>query len=147
MNAFNPQQAENTACRGWLSNPRGGADTFDFLEFFEQAAEAENIYGRPALEVGDIVVMDNCPTHHNLGGDVLKEFLSNMNIELVYMPAYSPDFNPAELVFCKIRTVIRYELLYLTKFNLKYFAYSAAEMITPQDMEGLVCGILDQPVS
>ena len=64
----------------------GGADT---LEFFEQAAEAENIYGRPALEVGDIVVMDNCPTHHNLEpGDVLKEFLSNMNIELVYMPAY-----------------------------------------------------------
>lgn len=114
----------------------GGADTLDFLEFFGQAAEAENIYGRPALEVGDIVVMDNCPTHHNLGGDVLKEFLSNMNIELVYMPAYSPDFNPAELVFCKIRTVMRYELLYLTKLNLKYSAYSAAEMITPQDMEG-----------
>ena len=42
----------------------GGADTLDFLEFFEQAAEAVNIYGRPALEVGDIVVMDNCPTHH-----------------------------------------------------------------------------------
>lgn len=114
----------------------GASDTLDFLEFFGQAADAENMLGRPALEVGDVVVMDNCPTHHNLGGEVLKEFLADMNIELVYMPAYSPDFNPAELVFCKMRTLMRYDLLYLTKQNLKYSAYSAAEMVTPTDMEG-----------
>ena len=83
----------------------GAADTLDFLEFFGQAAQAENMFGRPALEVGDTVIMDNCPTHHNLGGEILKEFLADMNIELVYMPAYSPDFNPAELVFCKMRTL------------------------------------------
>ena len=70
----------------------GAADTLYFLEFFEQAAEAENIFGRPSL--GDTVVMDNCPTHHNLGGEVLKQFLADIGIELVYMPAYSPDFNP-----------------------------------------------------
>lgn len=114
----------------------GAANTFDFLYFFEQAANAENIFGRPALEVGDTVVMDNCPTHHNIGGEILKQFLADMNIELVYMPAYSPDFNPAELVFCKVRTLMKYELLCLTKQNLKYSAYSAAEMVTPTDMEG-----------
>ena len=30
-----------------------------------------------------VVVMDNCPTHHNLGGEMLKEFLVDMNVELV----------------------------------------------------------------
>lgn len=114
----------------------GAADTLDFLEFFGQAAKADIIFGRPALEVGDTLVMDNCPTHHNLGGEVLKEYLGEMNIELVYMPAYSPDFNPAELVFGKLRTLMRYELHHITKLNLKLSAYTAAEMVTPADMEG-----------
>ena len=45
--------------------------------------------------------MDNCPFHHNEGGEVLRDFLDDLNIELVYMPCYSPDFNPAEYVFGK----------------------------------------------
>ena len=57
----------------------GAPDTLDFLKFFGQAAEAENMFGRPALEVGDVVVMDNCPTHRNLGGEVLKEFLADVH--------------------------------------------------------------------
>ena len=66
----------------------GAVDTLDFLEFLRKLHKQK--FGRPALEVGDIVIMDNCPTHHNLGGEILKEFLADMNIELVYMPAYSP---------------------------------------------------------
>jgi len=54
---------------------------------------------RPALEIGDIAVMDNCSTHHFAGGEALQEWLSDCNIELVYTPTYSPDFNPAEFVF------------------------------------------------
>ena len=43
-----------------------------FFIFFGEAGNAVNIETkRPALEVGDIVVMDNCPTHHYAGGEAL----------------------------------------------------------------------------
>ena len=81
-------------------------NTIDFLHFFGEAGNAENIETeRPALEVGDIVVMDNCPTHHYAGGEALQEWLSNQNIELVYTPTNSRDFNPPEFVFNKMRSV------------------------------------------
>ena len=70
----------------------GACDTTDFLHFFGEAGNAVNIETeRPALEVGDIVVMDNCPIHHFAGGEALQEWLSDRNIELVYTPTYWPD--------------------------------------------------------
>jgi len=45
----------------------------------------------------------NCATHHFAGG-ALQEWLNERNIELVYTPTYSPDFNPVEFVFNKMRT-------------------------------------------
>lgn len=83
----------------YLNLEQGASDTVEFLQFFGEAGNAGNIEtGRPALEVGDIVVMDNCPTHHFVGGQALKEWLNDRNIELVYTPTYSPDFNPVEFV-------------------------------------------------
>ena len=75
----------------------GPSNTLEFLRFFEEAYMSINpATGRPCLEVGDTIVMDNCPIHHNEGEQVLRDFLNDLNIELVYMPAYSPEFNPAE---------------------------------------------------
>ena len=54
--------------------------------------------------------MDICATHHFAGGEALQEWLSERNIELVYTPTYSSDFNPAEFVFNKMRSVMRYHL-------------------------------------
>ena len=87
----------------------GASDTIEFLRFFGEAGSAANIEtARPALEVGDIVVMDNCATHHFAGGEALQEWLNES--ELVYTPTYSPDFNPAEFVFNKMRSVMRYHV-------------------------------------
>ena len=93
--------------------------------------------GRPALEVGDILVMDNCATHHFAGGEALQdlEWLNERNIELVYRPTYSPDFNPVEFVFNKMRSVMRYVLWELTNENIELAAVQAAvDFITSNDM-------------
>ena len=48
--------------------------------------------------------------HHHQGGRSLQEFLHNLNIELVYIPAYSPDFNPAGYVFGKLKCLLKNQL-------------------------------------
>ena len=55
------------------------------LQFGEAGSAANIETARPALEVGDIVVMDNCATHHFAGGEALQEWLNERNIELVYI--------------------------------------------------------------
>ena len=124
----------------YVNTVNGAADTIDFLHFFEEAFHSVNPRtGRPCLEPGSIIVMDNCATHHNNGGRVLSEFLTDLNIELVYMPAYSPDFNPAEYVFGKIRTVMKYRLGNLTNMNINQCIqsfYTSLDYISLSDMTG-----------
>ena len=80
------------------------------LSLFISMSEAGNAVNfeteRPALEVGNIIVMDNCPTYHFAGGEALQKLLSDWNIELVYTPIYLPDLNPTEFVFNKIKSVM-----------------------------------------
>ena len=119
----------------YMNTVHGASDTLEFLRFFGEAGSAANIEtARPALEVGDIVVMDNCATHHFAGGEALQEWLNERNIELVYTPTYSPDFNPAEFVFNKMRSVMRYHLWDLTNENIEIAAYEAVDHITSHDM-------------
>ena len=119
----------------YMNTVNGASNTFEFLQFFEEAYNSINPNtGRPCLEVGDIIVMDNCPFHHYEGGQVLRDFLDNLNIELVYMPSYGPDFNPAEYVFGKIKALLRYGLWDLTNTNLINSLYTAISHITPGDM-------------
>ena len=102
--AESPNTTVNLMCsltgEDYVNTVEGSADTVDFLTFFEEAYNSINIRsGRPCLDPGSVIVMDNCATHHHRGGRVLQEFLNDLDIELVHMPAYSPDFNPAEYVF------------------------------------------------
>lgn len=110
-----------------MNTVNGASDTTDFPNFFGEAGNVVNIETeRPALEIGDIVVMDNCPTHHFAGGEALQKLLSDCNIELVYTPIYFPDLNPTEFVFNKIRSVMRYDLWELTNENIKLAAPTTA---------------------
>ena len=84
----------------------GATDTVEFL-IFTEGAEAVNIStGRLALENGDIIVMDNLNVHHYDGGTILEDWLSEMGIELLYTPVYSPDLNPIESCFGKVKAVL-----------------------------------------
>ena len=108
----------------------GPSNTFEFLRFFEDAFHSfDPNTGRPCLQPGDVIVMDDCPFHHKEGGEILEDFLNELNIEFVYMPYYSPDFNPAEYVFGKIKTLMKYRLLDLTNANLIESLYNVINFL------------------
>jgi transposase len=58
----------------------------------------------PTLRPGQVVVMDNLSAHK---GDRVKELIEEQGCELIYLPPYSPDFNPIEEAFAKIKGLVR----------------------------------------
>lgn len=58
----------------------------------------------PALSPGDTVVMDNLPAHKVAG---VREAIEAAGARLLYLPPYSPDFNPIEQLFAKLKTLLR----------------------------------------
>jgi transposase len=75
-----------------------GAMTGDlFVAYVEQQLA-------PALRPGDVVVMDNLACHKRAG---VRAAIEAAGARLVYLPPYSPDLNPIELAFAKLKTLLR----------------------------------------
>ena len=58
----------------------------------------------PTLEAGQLVTMDNLSAHKPAR---VRELIEGRGCELIYLPAYSPDFNPIEEAFSKIKAILR----------------------------------------
>jgi transposase len=58
----------------------------------------------PTLKRGGIVAMDNLPVHRGAG---VKHAIEAAGAMLRYLPAYSPDLNPIELAFSKLKAHVR----------------------------------------
>ena len=58
----------------------------------------------PTLRKGQVVVMDNLSAHK---GEKVRELIEGRGCELLYLPPYSPDFNPIEEAFSKIKGLMR----------------------------------------
>ena len=58
----------------------------------------------PELSPGDIVVMDNLPAHKVAG---VRQAIEAAGAQLLYLPPYSPDFNPIEMAFSKLKAMLR----------------------------------------
>ena len=115
----------------------GATNTATFLNFFFEASEATNpATGRPSIEVGDTVVLDNLAVHHYDGGEILEEYLEQMGIEVIYTPVYSPDLNPVEMCFSKIKAKLNGELVNDVRNNIKIAVMDAVETISATDMIG-----------
>jgi transposase len=56
------------------------------------------------LRPGDVVIMDNLASHKVSG---VREAIEAVGAQLVYLPPYSPDFNPIEQAFAKLKTLLR----------------------------------------
>ena len=93
----------------YANTENGASNTLTFLNFWGEAAQNRMPNGQPILEYGDIIVFDNAAFHHNEGGYILAEWLDERGIDVVYLPVYSPEFNPCELVFNKLKTLARRE--------------------------------------
>jgi len=95
----------------------------------------------PALKAGDVVVMDNLSSHKVAG---VRELIEAAGAELLYLPPYSPDLNPIEKAWAKLKQLIR-SAKARTKQELEQAVAEALKLITPENakawfrlaMEGL----------
>jgi transposase len=82
----------------------------DAPRVFEGAIDGERFrawveqFLAPTLAPGDIVIMDNLSSHKVAG---IREAVEAMGAELLYLPPYSPDLNPIEQVFAKLKALLR----------------------------------------
>ena len=68
-----------------------------FLAYVEQVLV-------PTLAPGDVVIMDNLPAHKAAG---VRETIEKAGATLCFLPPYSPDFNPIENAFAKLKALLR----------------------------------------
>jgi len=94
-------------------------------------AYIEQILG-PGLRPGDIVVMDNLGAHKS---HVAKEFVESRSASYLFLPAYSPDFNPIEKMWSKIKQILR-SLQARTQEELFDAVAKALNMVTADDAQG-----------
>ena len=86
----------------------------------------------PSLEEGQVVVMDNLGAHRPKG---IRELIEQRGCELLYLPAYSPDYNPIEEAFAKIKNLLR-KASARSKETLVEAIGVALSAITAQDARG-----------
>jgi transposase len=68
-----------------------------FLAYVEQSLV-------PTLKPGDVVILDNLGSHK---GKAVRDAIRAAGAHLLFLPKYSPDLNPIEQVFAKLKTLIR----------------------------------------
>jgi transposase len=75
----------------------GAMNGATFLAYVEQVLA-------PTLKPGDLVIMDNLPSHKVAG---VREAIEACGAQLIYLPPYSPDLNPIEQAFAKLKALLR----------------------------------------
>jgi len=83
----------------------------------------------PVLETGDVVIMDNCSVHKVKG---ILEPIYEKGAEVSFLPAYSPDLNPIELAWSKIKSILRTQKP-RTKKDMQTAIVTAIDAITKTD--------------
>jgi transposase len=97
----------------------------------------ERVLG-PSLRGGQVVVMDNLSAHK---GERVRELIEQRGCELLYLPSYSPDLNPIEEAFSKMKGLIR-KVEARSREALLEALGAAISAITDQDARGFFqhCG-------
>ena len=83
----------------------------------------------PELAPGDVVILDNLPAHKVSG---VRETITSAGATLVFLPPYSPDFNPIEQAFAKLKALLR-KAAARTVDDLWDAIAEAIEMFTPDE--------------
>lgn len=91
----------------------------------------EEVLG-PTLKAGDVVVMDNLRVHKVAG---IKQLIEERGAKLIYLPPYSPDLNPIEKCWSKIKTYLR-KAKARTREELEQALREVLLTITEEDARG-----------
>ena len=106
----------------------GPMDRVSFEAYVEQALI-------PALVPGSIVVMDNLAAHKS---PTITQMLHAAGAELWYLPPYSPDLNPIELMWSKVKAALRRAKARTQEALLDAIA-KALEDVTPEQSHNFFC--------
>jgi transposase len=86
----------------------------------------------PVLESGDVVILDNLATHKVAG---VKEAIEAVGARVEYLPPYSPDFNPIENLWSKVKQILKGRAP-RTRGQLSRATGAAFAAVTPEDCRG-----------
>ncbi|CZS75078.1 unnamed protein product [Fusarium graminearum] len=103
----------------------GSTDSALFKDFIEQLLHSCGRWPQPK----SVLIMDNASFHHN---DELEPMCVEAGVELVYLPPYSPDFNPIEEYFAELKGFIKKpgpELSELFKKDFRAFIQACVETV------------------
>jgi transposase len=104
---------------------QGGTTNENFIDYLTNVLA-------PTLHEGDIVVMDNMRTHRSKS---VKKVIDDLNLNVIYLPPYSPDFNPIEKMWSKIKSILR-KLKIRALSELKSGIQTAFSKVTADDCKG-----------
>lgn len=109
----------------------GAMNAAAFLAYVEQVLV-------PTLEPGDIVVLDNLPAHKP---PAIAKAIEAVGAVMLFLPPYSPDFNPIELAFAKIKALLK-KAAARTVHGLWDAIRDAIDAVTPHDARSFftACG-------
>jgi transposase len=99
-------------------------DTDIFLAYIEHL-----LY--PVLKAGDVVVMDNLSAHK---APAVRAWIEKAGAELLYLPPYSPDLNPIEKAWAKLKQLLRAAQA-RTRETLDQAITQALPCITPENAQ------------
>jgi transposase len=118
----------------WALDQRLGAYCGDSFEEFVQQTLL------PRLPEGSVLVMDNARIHHR---QTLHEMVEAAGCRILYLPPYSPDFSPIELVWSWLKDAVRL-LKPRTDVQRQLYIQQAEARLPPQAAQGWFrhCGIL-----
>ena len=132
---------DNTPCGHWCTTTMISSVRLDGSTacMVVDAATSKDIFEAyieqillPTLKAGDIVILDNLSAHKSRHA---RELIQSVGAELWYLPAYSPDLNPIEKMWSKIKSILR-TLKARTKEALIHAIAKALEMVTAGDAKG-----------
>ena len=86
----------------------------------------------PSLEKDDVVIMDNMRSHHT---KIVTELLDKAGISYLYLPPYSPDLNPIEKMWSKMKSFLRKRKVRVAA-ELPEAVKAALETISTNDCKG-----------
>ena len=102
----------------------GSVDTLVFNAYCQQVL-------RPTLKAGEVIVLDNLGAHR---ASRIEEITAECGARVIWLPPYSPDFSPIELMWSKVKAYLK-KVKARTQAELEKAIAAALETITPSDCE------------
>jgi hypothetical protein len=112
----------------------------DFVTFVENQL-LPNLMNFNGYNSNSIVILDNCSVHHVSG---VADSIESVGALCHYLPPYSPDFNPIELLFSKVKLMIKQMEVELSEtMDIETIVLAAFSTVSPEDCRGWIksCGI------